>query len=350
MSANVILSINGQNFTGWTRVAITRSIEQVAGTFTLTLTERWADSDNAPPQIRAGDACQVLCDDQLVITGYVDDALPSYDVNEHTISISGRSKAADLVDCGLPGQQFKEQTLTQLATILAAPYGIAVQAETDVGEPFARPTVEPGQTGFEFLEKLARQRGVRLMSAADGTLLIIRAGTELLPTALELGINILKASGRFSHRDRFSEQLVVGQTIGTDTWSGDAAAVNQGGATDSEIRAARRHVVVSANATDAAACTDRATWQRNTAYGRGQALTYTVNGWGVDGELWQPNKMVTVRDRWMRLDGERLLIPSLQYLFDKEGQRTELQVMPPEAFDLIPLPAKPAADTAKAWS
>lgn len=346
--STVTLRIGGLEYTGWTAVTITRSLEQVCDTFTLTLAERWGGSDD-PPQIRAGDACEVWCDDERVITGYVDDALPSYDAEQHAISVSGRSKVADLVDCGLAGRQWAQpQNLLQLARAVAAPFGITVRAETDVGAPFPRPALEPGQTAFEFLEKLARQRGMRLISDASGALVIARTGTARVPDTLELGVNIKAASGRFSMRDRFESITVVGQTAGTDAWHGEAAAHCQGSATDTGARAGRRHVIVAENAADAAACRRRAEWQRNTACGRGQALTYTVTSWRHSGGLWTPNTRLPVRDKWMRLAGEELLIAAVQYVLDGEGERAELQLMPPEAFDLVALPA-PDEETAK-WN
>jgi len=343
--SDVILRINGTDFSGWTAVQITRSIEQVCNTFKLSLTERW-DGADAPPEIRAGDTCDVLCDGERVITGYVDDALPSYDADQHAITVTGRSKPSDLVDCGLKGRQFKDQNLLQLATTVAGWFDISVRAECDVGANFARPAIEPGQTGFEFLEKHARQRAVRLISGADGALVIVRTGKTVVPTTLELGVNIRSASGRFSHRDRFKELIVLGQTAGTDSWNGVSASDNQGTAIDNDIRTGRRTVIMAENVADSAACKRRAEWQRNTAYGRGRGLTYTVSGWRHSAGLWQPNTLVPVKDQWMRLD-ESLLISSLQYIIDKDGKRTELQLMPPEAFDLIPIPAK---DEVKAWS
>lgn len=343
MSDDVSLLINGQSFTGWKTTRINRSIKQICDTFSLTLSERWSGrmGTAAPPQVRAGDACEIYCGDDLALTGYVDDALPSYNSNQHTISVSGRSKAADLVDCGHPGKQWTQpRTLYQLALELAGDFGIPVRADTDVGAPFQRPAIEAGQTRYEFLEKLARQRGVRLVSDVDGTLVITRTSSLVLPDALELGKNIRAASGRFSMRDRFNEVIVVGQTAGTDTWNGTAAQSNQGSATDASVRQSRRHYMVAENAADAAACRRRAEWQRNTNYGNGEALTYTVSGWRHSGGLWLPNRRVPVTDKWMRLDRLELLISSVQYVLDEEGRSTELQVMPPEAFDLVPLKTK----------
>nr|BDD45835.1 tail protein [Gammaproteobacteria bacterium] len=342
MSDQISLRINGTDYSGWTKVAITRSIDSVCGSFDLTLTERWEGASDRPPQVRAGDECEVYCDDDLVLTGFVDDALPAYNATQHSISVRGRSKARDLVDCGRPARQWQNQTLLQLARALADPFGITVRADTDVGAAFERPAIEPGQTAFEFLEKLARQRGVRFISDPDGTLVITGVGSTRVADTLELGRNIRSASGSFSMRDRFHTTTVLGQRAGTSWAHSEASAQMSGSAVDDDVDKRRVHYLVAENAADTADCRRRASWKRNTAYGRGRALTYTVYGWRNTQGLWLPNTRVPVYDRWMGFDGDEFLIASLRYRLDDEGRRTELQLMPPEAFELLPLPPKKA--------
>lgn len=338
----VTLRVDGNDYSGWTKVAVSRSIDAVCASFSLTLTERWEGASKPPPQVRAGQECELRIDDVLVLTGYVDDALPSYDAKQHAINVRGRSKARNMVDCGRPAKQWQNQTLLQLARSLAKPFGISVRAETDVGAPFERPAIEPGQTSFEFLEKLARQRGVRFISAPDGTLLIVGVGKARAPDALELGVNIRSASGSFSVRERFHKTTVLGQRTGTNWSHTEASALRQGSAVDEDIDAQRTHYVLAENAADSADCGRRAAWKKNTAFGRGRALTYTTHGWQHSKGLWEPNTLVRVIDEWMGFDGDDFLISSLRYQLDEEGLRTELQLMPPEAFELLPIPSKKA--------
>ena len=342
---NVDLRVDGHDYSGWTKATISRSIDAVCANFNLTLTERWDVADNsAPQQVRADQECELRLNNTLVLSGVVDDAMPSYDARQHAITVRGRSKARNLVDCGRPAQQWRNQNLLQLARVLAGPFGIDVRSDVDVGASFERPAIEPGQTSFEFLEKLARQRGVRFISDPDGTLVITGVGTKLAPDVLQLGGNIRSASGNFSARDRFHSVTVLGQRVGTDWAHGDASAQNKGVAIDESIDTQRTHYIISENAADSTDCKIRAQWHLNTAFGRSQALTYTVNGWENSGGLWEPNTLVQVHDKWMGFAGEQLLITSLRFHLDDEGLRTELQVMPPEAFELLPLPDKKKID------
>lgn len=341
---DVRLKLGGQIYGGWTRIRVMRSIESVADTFELTLTERWGEQA-APRPIRAGMPCEVWIGNERVVTGYVDEALPAYDGQSHTITVSGRSKAGDLVDCSLAGEagkplQWKGQTLLAIAKDLAGRFGIEVSATADVGAPFKIEALEPGETVWDFLEGLARRRAVRIVSKTDGNLVITRAGTARIGTALRLGENIRSASGQFTTRERFSDYIVQGQQTGDDWGSGDAAAHMQGTAIDEALKGLGRYrplVVVADGPSTTADCKRRAEWQRNTAYGRGQGVVYTVADWRHASGLWAPNYLVPVDDAWMGIEADRLIM-SVQFLLDDNGQRTELRVMPPEAADLVALP------------
>lgn len=159
---DVRLEINGVKYGGWTKISIRRGIGQVAGTFELSITERWPGQP-IPAKIELGASCVVTVDGAPVITGYVDDVAPSYNAASHTVSVTGRDKTCDLVDCCPPSTQLKGATLAAVARSLAAPFGIEVVDETGVGVVPGFKT-NPGDTVFETLEQLARAKGVLLLS------------------------------------------------------------------------------------------------------------------------------------------------------------------------------------------
>lgn len=111
---DVRLEINGVKYGGWTKISIRRGIGQVAGTFELSITERWPGQP-IPAKIELGASCVVTVDGAPVITGYVDDVAPSYNAASHTVSVTGRDKTCDLVDCCPPSTQLKGATLAAVA-------------------------------------------------------------------------------------------------------------------------------------------------------------------------------------------------------------------------------------------
>lgn len=339
----VRLKVDGMIYGGWKTVDVRRSLDIAADTFALGITDRWAGQEARRP-IRMGSPCEIWIDDEKLITGYVDDVNPSYDATSRTIEVGGRSKVADLVDCALSltdkeQAQFKNQNFFALATRLSKHFGIKVIDGVGSYKPARVRALEPGQRVYEFLEELSREEAVFLTSDPDGNLLITRASNKRITTALELGKNARSAQGRFSMRDRFSRYHFAAQSGGWgDNYAGASAHI-RGNSEDVAVRF-RPTVIVAEQAETPESVRKRAEWQRNVAYGRSMQVTYTVAGWTHAEGLWAPNRLVRIVDEWMGLDGVWWLISTVRFRLDDQGQRTEITVMPKEAFDLIPLPPK----------
>jgi len=343
MSDDVRLRIGANDYSGWKTIAVRRSLDTLADTFDLTLTDRWS-ADAARRPVRLGEACEVWIGDEKLITGYVDEVRPRYDSKTRALTVAGRSKTADLVDCSLPASdtsaaQNNSQTLPQLAAALAKPFGVKVVSEVGGLPKIDRTVAEPGQTAFEIIEVKARTAAVLIISNPDGNLVITRASNQRVATPLILGENILEAEGEFSQRERFSHYYFVGQQSNWGNNLGaDGAAHVKGQSEDTAVRY-RPTTVVAEGAGNVADMKLRAQWQRNVNYGRSRRATYTVNGWEHADGLWEPNRLVRVVDEWMGFNNESLMIGTVEFVLDERGQRTRLTVMPKEAYDLIPLPA-----------
>ncbi len=133
-SDDVTVVINGQVYGGWQDVRITRGIERLPSDFELKLTDPY-NTDADALQIKPGDACVVKIGTAPVITGAVDVVMPSIDKDDHSITVLGRSKCADLVDCSAiwPGGQISGASVLEVARKLATPCGITVEAVDDPG-------------------------------------------------------------------------------------------------------------------------------------------------------------------------------------------------------------------------
>ena len=72
---------------------------------------------------------------------------------------------------------------------------------------------------------------------------------------------------------------------------------------------------------------------------------YTVSGWREENyTLWQPNKLVRVRDALIGFDVDMLIV-GVSWVMDASGQRTELKVGPCNGY-LV----KGSNDQGKGWS
>ena len=338
---DITLSVGGQRYQGWTSLHISRGVAQIAGGYELSVTERWAGLATARP-ITPGMVASVAIGGQTIIQGHIDEVSPDYDAQSHTLTLSGRDATGDLVDCAAihkPGT-WSNRTLAQIATDLTAPFNVAVKVETNVGAPFKKWSIEPGEKVVDNLDRMARQRGVLLMSDGLGSLLITQPAQYKAPTALVLGKNVLSARGHASLMERFSEYIVKAQQMGDDEVSGTAAASPSGTATDPAVTRYRPTVIMSEDQADAGGCKTRAAWQRTVRAAKAQSIVYTVGNLLADGKPWQPNALVQVQDSFMGINEVRL-ISQVDFYLDAQGERTELTVTGRHAFDVLATPESP---------
>jgi prophage tail gpP-like protein len=332
---NVVLKVDGVRYEGWTGLRARRSMETIAGSFHLSVTENWVGQPARP--IRKFQPCQLLLNDQPVITGYVDDVDPEYEDKKHTISVRGRCKTADLVDCSAiyKSGQWTGRKIEQIAANLCEPFGIKVITEVDTGVAFASFNIQQGETVFECLERAARMRALLLISDVYGNLVITRAGTQKLTTRLVQRENILGAKGKFSGKDQYSHYIVKGQSRGSDDWFGEKAAQGKAEVRDLSVPRYRPLIVVTHDQGSGTSLHDRAVWERNVRMGRGSRAAIPVQGWSHADGIWMPNKMVDVIDPFLDLNTE-MLIAAVDYSIDDAGgTRAENEVVRREAFELV---------------
>lgn len=346
MAEPVTLTVDGRDWGGWTGVEIARGIETAAGAFTLELTERWPGE----PQRRAiatGAVCTLAVGETVVITGHVDDVSYGFDGASHRVTVRGRDRAGDLVDCSVVDdpKSWRDRTVAQIAADLARPFGVSVTAALAT-DPLREFTVQEGETAWEAIERACRLRGLLAISDGRGGLLLTRAGEERADAVLEQGRTLLSASADHSLRDRHSLYLVKGQQPGGDWLDGDEAAGPAGSADDPDVPRYRPLLILAEDQGDRATLRDRARWEAAIRAGRGQRARVTVQGWrqgGAVGPLWQPNSLVRLVSDWLAIDRELLIAAVTFRLADRSGTVTDLDLARPEAFLPEPLAASGGA-------
>lgn len=339
--ADVRLTVNGTEFLGWKNVRIERGVDSISGVFGLEVSDRWSAAAQ-PWMIKPGSECVLAVDSVVVITGYVDVVRPAFDATTRSLQISGRDKAADMVDSSALNDPdgWSEVTIGKLATELAKSFGITVVDESGDAQPFHLAKIQPGETAFEILERYSRQRGVLTISDGTGKIVLTKPGQKRADVALEQGKNIKAASGTADYSQRFHEYLVTGQTAGTDDIFGTEAAQVEGKARDAEIRSARRLLITAPNSADAENMQSVAAWEAIVRAARGSPLTITVQDWyqTPGGRLWQPGEIVQVRSAWLQIpEPVDFLINSVRFSkSDSDGTLTELELLRPDAYQPKP--------------
>ena len=329
-------------YTGWERVAVTRSIDAAAGSWEV------EGAQARPWALRPGAKVEARLADELVSVGYVDEFEASATGNELRIRASGRDATADLVDCSAvnePGQWF-DVDLHALARALAAPMGVPVRREVSLFslEPvFETWVVQPGETAWTAIERAARMRGTTIYSGGDGALVITRPGTLRTGLPLVMGAegNVLTATMKSSHRERYSRYLVRGQRAGSDTGWGESVAAVEGSALDGAVARERPLLIIAEGSVAAEDANLRARWEASFRAARSQELEVVLQGWrqGEGLPIWPVNALVDVDLPPLGLEA-RLLIRSARYTRGPEGTRTVLRLVREDAY--VPQPELPA--------
>jgi prophage tail gpP-like protein len=374
----VSLLVAGQRFDKWTKVRITRGLHEIAGSFELDYVDegRLAQTLNtliSPPPyfrvIRPGMKCELRIDGETVLVGWIGRVSGKQDAGSINASITGKDICGDLVDCAAAPNgpaEWNNVTLTQIAMQICKPFGIGVQAQTDIGAPFVKLALSPHDKALPAMEKAARQRAVLITSDGVANLLLTTAGSTRAPDGIEVGRNVIQAGFEYNWERRFSDVFVKGQTRAangnhahvkaalhvsmppggsappaTATTAEKAGIVMTGHAQDPEITRWRPDVRMVNTQSGSSSVQEQAEWHVRVDRGHSTKETYTVQDFraGAHGALWRPNQLSAVYDPYADIDDD-MLIEGVSYLYDEGGSRTDLTMVGKTAYDRINEPAR----------
>lgn len=339
------LFISGKIFSGWIGVSVRRSLEHLAGSFSL---ELMLPGQPVPDGIDPGQPLKLQINGVTVITGYLDTVKHKLTATSNKITITGRDKTGDLVDCSavFKGSQWHNRTLEQIAGDLCKPFGIRViwqVSDATAAKPFATFTLQLSETVSDALTRAARHRGVLVTSNADGDLVFTQAGNQQTDT-LELGKNLLDADFTDDWRNRYSEYLVKGHG-GGGGHKGDAKmaallAAPKGAMDDKTITRYRPKVILADHKITADGAKQRAIREERRAIAKSERFVAGVKGWfRENGALWDVNLLTRVIAPRVNVDRRDLLICQVEFTLNaKEGEVTRLTLAPRDGFIV---PAEP---------
>lgn len=339
---NLELTLNGHRYNQFEGLSLQRSLLQACGQLQLEYSGYEAITPASP--------FTLSLDGHIALTGFIDAVDHRLTANGTQRQAFGRDKAADLVDCSVPDTAtLNALTLDLIASQLSAPYGVQVRVDSsaDIGKPFDTWALDPGESIWAAIEKACRARALLAVCTHTGELLLTRAGNTRHPTALIEGQNVLNAqyrhdlSGRFQTYHCLAQQAdgSVGQWSRTGAVNDADQAQAKARATDSGARAPRRLSLVQDSNANADDLPLRAQWECNVRRGKSQSVQLSVQGFSAGGVLWQPNQLVQIDLPSLNLGGT-WLIESVTFTLNNEGRKTELALVPPSAYSLIPEPPK----------
>lgn len=324
--------VNNKVYEGFKNIRIARNLTSVSGTFEITLTDKW-EVEQEDFELKPGDRIHCHLGKQAIYEGYIDKLALSINARSRNITISGRDKTADLVDCSILGEsEFNNVSFTEIANILCKPFSIKVLPRVSVGKKFTKFTVRQGETVFEALERAAKERQLLLLSSTHGNLVIEKKGGVRSSTEIVEGVNFIAGGVEFDNTERFSQYHVKGQTNGLLGNEKDATQ-GAGVAYDKGVARYRPTLIISENAVDSDGAQKRATFQSNFRAAKSAIISVVVQGWlQKDGTLWSTNQTVHADVKSLGIKGD-FLVNTVKFDQSENGRRTELELIRPDAFE-----------------
>lgn len=318
-------------YEGWEDLKVTRELNSVASDFQLQIVDKWR-VDQEPWRLVPGELAHVHLGKQSIITGYIDKVEASVDKSRRSVTVSGRSKTADLVDCSVIGEnQFSGLTIKEIAEKLCEPFGIKVTLNGNAGAVFPSIVVQQSETVFALLDRLARERKLLMYPTHEGNLVISEKGTLRASNEIRQGVNYLSGKSTFDYSNRFSKYVIKGQNLGF-LGTAEQSTSPMGEATDEGVSRYRPLLIVAENTVDGESSADRANYEAELRAAKALTAEVQVQGWfQSDGKLWDINQIVFVDAGFLGIR-RRMLIQKVEFNKSNAGTTTSISLIREDAY------------------
>jgi prophage tail gpP-like protein len=326
--------VNGRQFDDWESVWVQHRYAEAWPLFRFTAAER----DPLPElwttlQFKPGDECAIYLGGILAIVGVITVRQVAYDANSHGVQLQGKGVTWYAAEGSIIDKDgnFDNQNFEQAANRVIAPFGVGVKTIGTLNPtPFARLQVEPGEKLWDFLERIARPRGIVMGSDHLGNFLLIGEHAAGVDDQLIEGQNILRCQCIISIENIRSEYLVRGQTAASDEQHGAQASEQEGKVPGSARRYSPYLTTAEQPVWSMAEVRDRA--RNESIWHEGDELhaVITVQGWlRSNGDLWRVGQNVYVYSPMAMLDMV-MTIQTATFTQDSgSGTLTTLECVPP---------------------
>lgn len=363
----VSLLVDNKRYSGWESVEIISALDTVARSFNLGISLNTPNSWSLKDFL-VGKKVQIFIDDDLVLSGYIEQTPVSYDANQKTISIAGRSKTGDLIDCcafpsGEPipdvkewenkitpkgtvvpyakttARNWKNEKIERIIANLIAPYGIKLISEVNLPDIKNNFSITNTDKIIDSIRNLTKNADLLFSDNENGDLVLVKKATneaDKQTTKIVLGKHILRGSAKFDGTKIHSKYVVVGQDKGSNNSFGKQISSPSANADSSFDIGRTRYICTKAKGqSDSKNCQKEADGDAKYYANEFYKATYVVQGWRYDdAHLWKVNQLVQIEDPFLCKDGVQWhLIKSVKFsLTNQGGMTTELEVVPPDGF------------------
>jgi prophage tail gpP-like protein len=323
------LIVNGMIYENWETVWIHWNFGEPWAQFRFTATE---DVDQSFAQFAPGDEFEAFLGGQPVMSGVILVRQTAYDKNSHTVVLQGVSLTWYAARASIIDKKTEfEGTFTEIASKVLAPTCSSFKTWGNISSlPFEYPQrPSPGETIFQFLERIGRNRNIMVVSDPYGDFLFIgdHAGEKVAD--LQEGENILKMQAIIKDLEPYSEYLIRASKPANDEQ-------NMGSASELESKRMGTAACYSPHLTpiEHPAEKPELDLRANHEYDFNEKkveANVTVQGWfnSVSGMRWDPGQDVYVKSPMALLD-MLMVIEAVTFTQDsRSGSLTVLKCVAP---------------------
>ncbi|WED23498.1 phage tail protein [Vibrio sp. JC009] len=283
------------------------SVEQLAHTFSCTIPPM-SITQPLPVEFRLGD--------KPVLIGQVDQVDTSTASSSSDISISGRSKSANMIDSRITMDALYNQNLEKLLRQLAKPFGLNVRSLVDAMQVIPEFQIN-AESPVENVAQLIREQGFMLIER-NGVLTIEEtAHATIQGIGLETGNNIESLNISRTFNKQFHHLEVQG------AWDDASAAIKS-----PDISKQRTMVIICDQLQSAEACLSRAKYEHNLAIAESLTASASIAGifqvLTIDGL----NRVIRVIDKEQNFN-EMLVIKALGLSVSESSAITSVELSRP---------------------
>lgn len=319
------LVVGGRIFDDWLTVMVQDRMFEPFPIFRFTAAERdplpehWGTLQFAPP-----DPCAIYLGGKRAIAGIILTRQVAYDANQHAVQLQGVGRTYTAANGAIEHKtgNFDNKTFDQVSDEVVKPFGYQIES---VGQrdqtPYKKLQLQPGETLWDFLERIARPRGIIMGNNDKGNLL--RIGEHESPVVQELteGYDIKRCQCIISMEHHKSRYVVAGQTAGSDDMKMKQASEQEGVVDGTFPFYMPLKLSAEQPVWNLAELLTRANHERTWNEGQKIECNITVYGWlRRDGQLWHAGDEVVVNSPMCMLGpNTRLKIEEVTFTQSSDG-------------------------------
>lgn len=257
----VSIKANGKIYKGWENISISKNIQSMANSFSMSIKQGTFEIDE-------NTLITILKDNKPFLVGYCDNINITISDTKMPMSINGRSKSKDLIDCNISeNKQYLNLNAVQIINDLTRNFNIKTTSNIFL-EKLSNFNTEVGETYFNAINRLCKQLNILPVSLSNGDLLLTK-NKNIVSGPILKKFKSLTFDRNF--QDRYSEYIYKKESIVVD--------VTDGIIKDSDIIRYRPFVAVN---TEDKNNIDLAKWKKNNDISNSIVLNGEVVGWDLE--------------------------------------------------------------------